>query len=93
MNGYMAIRRGPLKFHRGGDNYESKLTDETAMLARACPAVYGAAIRLARSIGVSSSLVIAIRQGKRWKHLPPATQDQKAVAVALDRALSATPIV
>lgn len=71
----MAARAGCLamlkvrRLHRGESNHASKLTEEQARKAKACPRVRGAASSLAKKLGVSLTVVCDIRDGKRWKHL------------------------
>jgi hypothetical protein len=58
------------KVYNGVDNHESKLTNEQAMIAKACPKMRGAATRLAEAFGVSITVISDIRAKKRWTHLP-----------------------
>lgn len=70
------------KVHIGVNNHECKLTQEQALIARACPTKRGAASALAKAFGVSLPVICDIRQGKRWSHLPKpdATSAQRAEA-------------
>jgi hypothetical protein len=67
-----------------------ELTEEQAMLAKACPHVYGSASSLARAFGVSIGCIHNIRIGKTWKHLPEVTDEDVQRASAL---ISSTPAV
>lgn len=70
------------RLHRGVNNHQCKLTQEQALLAKACPTRRGAAAFMAREFGVSLTVICDIRQGKRWTQLPPAdaTARQRAEA-------------
>jgi hypothetical protein len=52
---------------RGEGNHQAKLTEETVRAIRASTASHAA---LSRELGVSSTLVCAIRQRKVWRHVP-----------------------
>lgn len=60
----------------------SKMTREEAILAKACPKRYGAAMKMARALGVSVSAIGNIRDGKNWTHLPETTPQDVANAEA-----------
>jgi len=70
------------KVNRGVNNHECKLTEEQAMIAKACPQTRGSASRLAEAFGVSLTVISDIRAGKRWTHLPEpdSTAAQRAEA-------------
>lgn len=63
------------RIHRGVNNHKCMLTEEQAKLAKACPRKYGAAQRMARAFGVSATVVVDIRNGNRWAHLPESSKE------------------
>ena len=63
------------KVYKGVDNHECKLTNQQAMIAKACPKIRGAATRLAEAFGVSITVISDIRAKKRWTHLPQVHAD------------------
>ena len=56
-------------WHKGSKNHAAKLTEEQAKEARECPRVYGAATALAKKFGVSITVIVGIRNDKRWKQI------------------------
>lgn len=75
------------RVHTGINNHECKLTEEKAMIAKACPKIRGAASRLAESFGVSLTVISDIRSGKRWAHLPEVDNAARQRAEAFLRTL------
>lgn len=55
----------------GTKNSQSKLTEEQAAKAAACPTKRGFAAQLAREFGVTVSVITRIRDGKSWPHIKP----------------------
>jgi len=85
-NGCLAMLKVRL-IHRGIHNHECKLTNEQALIAKACPLRRGAATALAKQFGVSLSVICGIRKGKRWSHLPKPTATAAQRAEALLRTI------
>lgn len=81
LNGCLAMLKNR-RVHHGINNHECKLTEEQALIARACPSRRGAATALAKKFQVSLPVICDIRQGRRWTHLPEpdATARQRAEA-------------
>lgn len=79
-NGWRAMIK--VRRQHGQRNHAVKLTDDQAMIAKACPRIRGAATAMARSFGVTLTVISDIRDGKRWTHLPEpdATARQRAEA-------------
>jgi hypothetical protein len=68
---------------KGEEVHCAKLTDDQALLAKACPRKYGAASKFAAHFGVSLSLITSIRNGGRWGHIPEPTNEDFQRAEAL----------
>jgi hypothetical protein len=66
---------------KGSDNPYSKLTEEQAVLAKACPDLFGASTKMSELLGVNHSAVGKIQSGRAWAHLPPSTDEDKAAAL------------
>ncbi len=58
---------------KGESHPLSRLTEDQARLAKACPTVKGSGAKMAKIFGVDKDTVYQIRAGRRWKHLPTPT--------------------
>lgn len=66
---------------KGIRNHQATLSEEQAMLAKACPSIRGAAVTMAKAFGVIRDTIYLVRNGKNWKHLPAPSEADKARAL------------
>lgn len=85
MPGFRAMLR--VRRCRGTDNHEVKLTEDQAMLAKACPRTYGSATAMAKAFNVSTTVISGIRNERRWTHLPKVTSTAAQRAEAFLRTI------
>lgn len=62
------------KWSLGEENKTSKLTSEQAMICKCAPKVFGMKSFLAKTFGVSNSVITRIMNGKSWPHLGNPTE-------------------
>ena len=61
------------------------LTEEQAMIAKACPEIRGAVTKIANAFNVHIATISAIKHHITWKHLPDITDYHKQQALQLLR--------
>jgi hypothetical protein len=72
-----SVSKGRYNRQKGSQHYAAILTEEQALLVKACPDDYGYATALARKLNVTKETIYLIRSGRSWKHLRQPTEDER----------------